>query len=502
MRVQDNKITFNILKAMKFPDPVESRTNKRQEEQLIEVLKKFKTVIGWTIANIKGIIPSICMHKIILEESEKVIIDEQSRINPIMKEIVRKEVIQWLDTEIIYPISDSSWVVMDDFFVFGDSCDICLSNLAKGRYCPRSQNVQNKDRSSQSKVDVIKKLPPPVTVKGIRSFLGHVGFHLRFIKDFSKISKPVCTLLEKDTIFDFNKACLETFKKLKNCATSVSIIVAPNWNSSFELMCDARDFALGTMMGQKRNKVQRKFVAESEITELLYHYHSSPSERHFRGSHIAAKILQVGFFWPTLFKDAYAYVKNYDRCQRTRSISRRNDMPLTNIHEVELFDVRGINFLGLFPLSYGNSNILVVMDYVSKWVEAEAYPTNDANVVTRFLHKHVFTRFGTPRAIISDECSHFVNKWLKWLFDKYDVKHKLVTAYHPQTNSLVELANHEIKGILENVVRPNRKDWSQKLDDALWAYRAAYKTLLGMTLYWLVFGKAYYLPLELESRAH
>ena len=79
------------------------------------------------------------------------------------------------------------------------------------------------------------------------------------------------------------------------------------------------------------------------------------------------------------------------------------------------------------------------MDYVSKWVEAEAYPTNDAKVVMRFLHKHVFTRFGTPRAIINDEGSHFVNKWLKWLLDKYDVKHKVATAYNPnQMYQLIE----------------------------------------------------------------
>ena len=85
-------------------------------------------------------------------------------------------------------------------------------------------------------------------------------------------------------------------------------------------------------------------------------------------------------------------------------------MPLTNILEIELFDVWGIDFLCPFPSSYGNKYILVVVDYVSKWVKAEAYPSNDAKVVMRFLHKHVFRRFGASRAIISDEGSHFVNK--------------------------------------------------------------------------------------------
>ena len=132
-----------------------------------------------------------------------------------------------------------------------------------------------------------------------------------------------------------------------------------------------------------------------------------------------------------------------------------------------MFDVWGIDFLGPFPPSCGHKYLLVAVDYVSKWVEAKAYPTNDAKVVMKFLQKHVFTRFGTPRATISDEGSHFMNKWLKWLLDKHRVKHKVAIAYHPQTNGQAELANKEIEGILEKVVCPNRRDWSKRLDDAL-----------------------------------
>lgn len=111
----------------------------------------------------------------------------------------------------------------------------------------------------------------------------------------------------------------------------------------------------------------------------------------------------------------------------------------------------------------------MAVDYVSKWVEVEACPMNDTRTIMHCLHKHIFTRFETPRVMISNEGSHIVNKWLKWLLDKYNVKHKITTTYHPKTNRQAKLANREINNILEKVVRPNKKDWSKKLDAMLWA---------------------------------
>nr|XP_016501176.1 PREDICTED: uncharacterized protein LOC107819568 [Nicotiana tabacum] len=506
---------FEPLNNPEGPPP---KPSIEEEEKLLRVLHELKRAFGWTMSDIKGIIPAFCMHKILMEDGHKPSVEQQCRLNPIMKEVVRKEVIKWLDACIVFPISDSKWV-------------------------------------DKAKVEAIEKLPPPISVKGIHSFLGHA------------------------------------FEELKGRLVTAPIIIAPDWEQPFELMCDASDLAIGAVLGQRRNKIfhsiyyasktlnpaqinytvtkkellavvwafdkfrsylvgtkvivytdhsairylfnkkdakprliwwvlllqefnleirdrkgienqllaitsstalwyadyvnfiasgvtppeltpdnRRRFlhdvrlymwdepflyrlcadqlvqrcVPEEEMNAILHSGHTSPYGGHHGGDMTAQKVLQSGFYWPKLFRDAHAFVKMCDRCQRTGTITKKHEMPLQNI-----------------------------------LVEAIALPTNDAKVVVSFVKKHIFTRFGTPKVLISDGGTHFCNKLLNNVLAKYGVKHKVSTAYHPQTSGQVEVSNREVKRILKKTVSANRKDWARKLEDALWAYRTAYKNPIG-----------------------
>ncbi|CAL8993318.1 unnamed protein product, partial [Prunus brigantina] len=543
-----------------LPVIIASQLGPSDEKKLLRVLKEHKTAIGWSIADIKGISPTLCMHKILLEDNAMPKRDAQRRLNPNMKEVVRKEVMKLLDVGIIYPISDSKWVspvqvvpkksgitvvkneanelvptrmttgwrvcidyrklntatskdhfplpfidqmlerlaghshycfldgysgynqiaiapedqekttftcpfgtfayrrmpfglrnapatfqrcmmsifsdmverfievFMDDFSVFGDSFDQCLHNLSKVlARCEQTNLVLNWEKChfmvnqgivlghvisskgievDKAKIDLIASMPSPTSVKEVRSFLGHAGFYRRFIKDFSKIARPLCNLLAKDMDFTFDQDCENAFNALKKMLTTAPIIIPPDWSLPFELMCDASIMPLELFWDSDEN------VVADHLSRLVHvsneEEDSLPLRESFPDEQLFSILLQSGFFWPTLFKDAYVFCASCDRCQRMGNLHARNQMPLTNILIIDIFDVWGIDFMGPFPTSYGFEYILVAVDYVSKWVEAIATRTNDAKVVISFLKANIFTRFGTPRAIISDGGSHFV----------------------------------------------------------------------------------------------
>ncbi|GJU86132.1 reverse transcriptase domain-containing protein [Tanacetum coccineum] len=485
-------------------------------------------------------------------------------------------------------IEETMEVFMDDFSVFGDSFSSCLSHLDKMlKRCEDTNLVLNWEKChfmvkegivlghkisksrievDRAKVDVIAKLPHPTSVKGVRSFLGHAGFYRRFIHDFSKIARPMTHLLEKETPFIFSKECIEAFNILKKKLTESPILVAPDWDLPFEIMCDASDYAVGAVLGQRKTKhfqpihyasktmtdaqahytttekellamvyafekfrpylvlsktivytdhsalkyllakqdakprllrwilllqefdviirdkkraeklaadhlsrlenhhegdlekkeitetfpldtfgmisfhdqVIRRCVHDREAVDILTACHNRPTGGHHGANYTAKKVFDSGFYWPTIYRDAHDMAKSCDSCQRQGKISQKDEMPQNAIQVCEIFDVRGIDFMGPFLSSRGNKCILVAVDYLSKWVEAKALPTNDARVVVKFL-KSLFARFGTPRAIISDRGTLFCNDQFSKVMLKYAVTHRLSTAYHPQTSGQVEL---------------------------------------------------------------
>nr|GEZ44798.1 DNA-directed DNA polymerase [Tanacetum cinerariifolium] len=444
-----------------------------EKKALINVLKSHKRAIAWKISDIKGINPRFYTHKILMDDDYKPAIQSQRMVNPKIHDVIKKEVIKLIDAGMIYPISDSPWVspihcvpkkggmtvvaneinkliptrlvtgwrVCMDYRKLNDATrkdhfllpfmDQMLERLAGNEfYCfldgflgyfqiPIDPQDQEKTTFTypygtfayrrmpfglcnapghkiskygievdRAKVDVIAKLP---------------HLYRRFIQDFTKIARPMTHLLEKETPFVFSKECIDAFNTLKKKLTEAPILVVPDWNLPFELMCDASDYA--------------------------------------------------------------------------------------------------IDFMRPFPSSKGNKYILVAVDYLSKWVEVKSLPTNDARVVVKFL-KSLFSRFGIPRAIISDRGTHFCNDQFTRVMIKYGVTHQLATAYHPQTSGQVEVSNHGLKRILERTVGENRTSWSDKLDDALWAFRTAYKTSIGCTPYKLVYGKSCHHLIELEDMAY
>ncbi|KAK1607705.1 hypothetical protein QYE76_031378 [Lolium multiflorum] len=405
-----------------YPVIISSKLSEVEEERLLEILKKHRGAIGYTLDDLKGISPSICQHAINMEDDAKPVVEHQRRLIPKMKEVVRNEVLKLLEAGIIYPIADSRWVspvhcvpkkggmtvvpndndelipqrivvgyrmcidfrkvnkvtkkdhyplpfidqmlerlsknthfcfldgysgfsqiavkakdqekttftcpygtyayrrmpfglcnapatfqrcmsaifhgfcesivevFMDDFSVYGNSFDNCLRNLDKVlQRCEETNLVLNWEKChfmvnegivlghkisergievDRAKVEAIEKMPYPRDVKGIRSVLGHAGFYRRFIKDFSKISKPLTNLLQKDVPFVFDDDCKEAFETLKKALTTAPIVEPPDWNLPFEIMCDASDFAVGAVLGQRVDKKLnfRPYIVDSKVT--------------------------------------------------------------------------------------------------------------------------------------------------------------------------------------------------------------------------------------------
>jgi transposase InsO family protein len=182
--------------------------------------------------------------------------------------------------------------------------------------------------------------------------------------------------------------------------------------------------------------------------------------------------------------------------------SQRNSMPLRYNLQIDLFHVWGIDFMGPFKNSHGFEHIQVMVDYVSKWVEAIPCRKASMEESIAMIKSVIFPCFSTLRILISDGGTHFTGKNFKKCLSRLGIEHRVTMAYHLQTNGQVKTSNRQLKSILNKTIEKGGKDWSKKLDRALWAYRTAIKTPIGMTPYQFVHGKAYRLPVELEHKAY
>ncbi|GJY87840.1 reverse transcriptase domain-containing protein [Tanacetum coccineum] len=489
---------------------ISSKLTKKEKTSLLRVLEKRKGAIAWKMSYIKGISLSVCAHKILMEESFKSVIQPQRRLNPKVLDVVKDEIVRLLNSGLIYPISDSPWMLerlsRNEYYCFLDG----FSGFFQISIAPEDQ--EKTTFTSPYGTFAYGRMPfglcnAPTTLQRCMTAIFHdmdakprligwvlllQGFNIEIknkkggenlVADhLSRLENPNIRELAEEEIEDKfpdeHLMILKTKLMTKNHGKQIM---------STRLLCP--------------DNVMRRCVAGSEILEILAHCYSGPTEGHHSASVTGRKVYKAGFYRPSIFRDTKDYVMKCNTCQKSGNISSRNEMPQNNIQVCEVFDIWGLDFMGTFPDSRGNKYILVTVDYVSKWVEAQALPINDACVVVKFL-KGMFTRFKVPKALINDRGTHFCNSQLEKDLLRYGVTRRISIAYHPQTNGQTKVTNRAIKCILERSVRYNPKDWSEKLNDALWAFKTAYKTPTGCNLFRMVYGKACHLPVKIEHKSY
>nr|GEX06896.1 reverse transcriptase domain-containing protein [Tanacetum cinerariifolium] len=382
----------------KLPVIIAKDLSVEEKTALITILKSHKRAIAWKLSDIKGIDPEFCTHKILMKEDFEAAVQHQRRVKPKIHNVIKQDVIKLLDAGLIYPISDSPWekptfTCLYGMFayrrmpfglcnapVFRNSFQACLSYLKKMlKRCEDTNLCLNWEKSHfmvKEGIVLSHKFPK----KGLRLTKPKLmSLPNYLIEQLSRVSAAFLVMPA------FIEECVESFQTLKRKLLEAPILIAPDWDMPFKLMCDASDFVIGAILGQRQ-------------------------EKHFRPIHDASKTMtEAESNYTTMEKEMLAVVEplTFSRLatkdppgETTTQITqpKRDEMPQNSIQVCEIFDVWGIDFMVPFSSSRGNKYILVAVDYLSKWVEAKALPTNDARVVCKFL-KNLFARFGTPEPL-------------------------------------------------------------------------------------------------------
>jgi hypothetical protein len=209
----------------------------------------------------------------------------------------------------------------------------------------------------------------------------------------------------------------------------------------------------------------------------------------------------MGYYWPSLFKDVKKYVQACDSYQRMGQPNHRDEIPLNPQIVLEPFERWALDFVGpINPPSNQKVYIVICIDYMTKWVEAKELHRATKEVVLDFLFEDIFIIFGVPRELVTDGGPPFTSHGFKATLQKYHIQNRMTTTYHPQANGQVERTNKVIESILTKTVKENRKDWSHRLPEVLWACRTTWRNTIGFSPYELVYGKSVVFPVEFEIK--
>ncbi|GKC45532.1 reverse transcriptase domain-containing protein [Tanacetum coccineum] len=403
-----------------------------EKTALIKVLKSRKQAIAWKLSDIKGINPEFCSHKILMEDDYEPAVQHQRRVNPKIHDVIKKEVEKLLDAGLIYPISDSPWVSPVHCVpkkggmtvVTNDDNELVPTRLVTGwRVCIDYRKLNEATRKDHFPLPFMDQMLERLAGNEFYCFLDGFSGYFQIPIDPNDQEKttftcPYGTFAYRHMPFGLcNAPCtIDDFKVIDTKG-------AENYAADH----------LSRLENPYENIFDPKEINETFPLKILNTIKSSV------GVYLAKKLLKSSRL---VMKDPpEAIIVPISPLGKQGKISYRDEMPQNAIQVCEIFDKWGIDFMGPFSSLRGNKYILIAVDYLSKWVEAKALPTNDARVVVKFL-KSLFSRFGALRAIISDRGTYFCNDKFDKVMSKYGVTHRLSTAYHPQTSGQVEALKH------------------------------------------------------------